>query len=323
MSEGMSVMPKVDILVPLTQPKLTTNAKSVRCKVDLCVNKAVRGGIPGLCRTHGGGKRCEAPLDPLKPIDEGGQKCGQSAKEGGFCIKHGGGKRCIMPNCHKGAKNGDFCISHSHISEDKKLDVMRDMGIRVVEGSGGLTKSVTRVAAELQDQKRAHVRSTKAAQALAQANEMAIRLERERVGAEGADDILIGIRKGSLGGTHRKSPSQDWKGGSAVGPEATRDANTGRRRANSGEYFNEQGGTNKRMKTATNAEGRNGSGHRKRRSAPIMPSGPSLWAVSPQTAPALVPASEPVVKPSGGSSTELNADETAHLLLSLTDSVVR
>ena len=74
---------------PVRSPKLTTNAKSVRCKSELCVNKAVRGGIPGLCRTHGGGKRCEAAKDPLIPVAEGGEKCGQSAKEGGFCIKHG------------------------------------------------------------------------------------------------------------------------------------------------------------------------------------------------------------------------------------------
>lgn len=87
-----------------------------RCRFPDCVNKAVRGGERGYCRTHGGGKRCHY----------GG--CSKSAKEGGFCIAHGGGKRCIHSRCLKGAKAGEFCITHSHLSDDKKAEIIHNAG---------------------------------------------------------------------------------------------------------------------------------------------------------------------------------------------------
>lgn len=93
-----------------------TPSVKYRCRFDGCVNKAVRGGEKGYCRTHGGGKRCHY----------GG--CTKSAKEGGFCIAHGGGKRCIHSRCLKGAKSGDFCITHSHMSDEKKAEIIRNAG---------------------------------------------------------------------------------------------------------------------------------------------------------------------------------------------------
>ena len=279
---------------------------------------------PGSVSNPWRGKRCEAPLDPLRPISEGGEKCGQSAKEGGFCIKHGGGKRCIMPNCHKGAKNGDFCISHSHMSEEKKLSVMRDMGIRVMEGTGGLTKSVTRVAAELQDKKRAHVRTTKAAQALARATEVAIRLERERVGAEGADDILVGIRKGGFGAPHPKvrSPTMKDKTNTGISESKVIGASAGRLEPGSGDNFSEQGGPTKRMKMAESSGGNNSSGHIESHGAQMRLSG-SVVEANPPTVPLFTHTLKSSAESSSSnSSTNLNANETAHLLLSLTDSVV-
>jgi len=62
------------------------------CIVEDCRFKAVRGGIPGYCRTHGGGKRC---------VDHG---CPSAAvSPGDRCKAHGGGLRCLIKHCTKSA----------------------------------------------------------------------------------------------------------------------------------------------------------------------------------------------------------------------------
>jgi hypothetical protein len=87
----------------------------------------VGGGIAGLCKLHGGGKRCsEVGCDKsaqgatTKCITHGGGKrctevgCTKGA-EGGTakCVAHGGGKRCTAVDCTNAARGGTvFCIAH-------------------------------------------------------------------------------------------------------------------------------------------------------------------------------------------------------------------
>ena len=60
------------------------------CAAEFCRYKAVRGGIPGYCRKHGGGKRCAV------------QDCPSAAvSPGDTCKMHGGGVRCMIKTCKK------------------------------------------------------------------------------------------------------------------------------------------------------------------------------------------------------------------------------
>ncbi|KAJ0401383.1 hypothetical protein P43SY_001321 [Pythium insidiosum] len=54
----------------------------------------------GLCKAHGGGKRCKV------------EGCNLSDQGGGHCIRHGGGKRCEMEGCPKSAQSRRFCKAH-------------------------------------------------------------------------------------------------------------------------------------------------------------------------------------------------------------------
>ncbi|KAJ0399159.1 hypothetical protein P43SY_007308 [Pythium insidiosum] len=69
-----------------------------RCSVVDCGKIAVS---KGLCRGHGGGRRCTFP---------GCTKCAQSRSP--FCWAHGGGKRCEAPNCRRSRKTKRFCVDH-------------------------------------------------------------------------------------------------------------------------------------------------------------------------------------------------------------------
>ena len=68
------------------------------CKTPGCEKQAKKGG---LCRSCGGGKRCQTP------------DCPHGAENGyDYCISCGGGKRCQTPDCPHGAASGsDFCSS--------------------------------------------------------------------------------------------------------------------------------------------------------------------------------------------------------------------
>ena len=78
-----------------------------KCNVPGCANPALtsskKTGLPGRCRAHGGGNRCQF---------EGG--CTKSARDTDFCKKHGGGKRCQFEGgCTKSARDAtDFCKKH-------------------------------------------------------------------------------------------------------------------------------------------------------------------------------------------------------------------
>lgn len=59
------------------------------------------GKIGGFCKAHGGGRMCEF---------EGG--CAKQCASRGFCVAHGGGKRCEFEGCLKSAQTKGLCIAH-------------------------------------------------------------------------------------------------------------------------------------------------------------------------------------------------------------------
>lgn len=119
-----------------------------RCSHLGCEKGAVSGGLPGLCISHGGGRRCRAegcPKSAAGPthfcVSHGGGKrcahegctrqpnrggfcanhgtarckfpdCTKVEKGGGYCCKHGGGRRCAFEGCNKHNVGGGFCIAH-------------------------------------------------------------------------------------------------------------------------------------------------------------------------------------------------------------------
>uniref|UniRef100_H3HAY0 USP domain-containing protein n=1 Tax=Phytophthora ramorum TaxID=164328 RepID=H3HAY0_PHYRM len=60
----------------------------------------------GLCKRHGGGKRCTY------------SECTRSDQGGGFCIAHGGGKRCATEGCKNSAQSRGLCKSHGEVTRD-------------------------------------------------------------------------------------------------------------------------------------------------------------------------------------------------------------
>ncbi|TYZ63097.1 hypothetical protein PybrP1_013071 [[Pythium] brassicae (nom. inval.)] len=83
---------------PSLAKALLTGCGAKRCSFDDCVKIAVS---KGLCRGHGGGRRCQFA---------GCSKCAQSRSP--FCWAHGGGKRCEAPNCRRSRKTKHFCVDH-------------------------------------------------------------------------------------------------------------------------------------------------------------------------------------------------------------------
>jgi hypothetical protein len=82
-------------------PRATVKQRAKVCMVGDCTS-LVRS--KGVCRAHGGGKRCQYP-----------EGCGKSAAGRTlFCIAHGGGKRChFFEGCDKSAQGKtSFCKAH-------------------------------------------------------------------------------------------------------------------------------------------------------------------------------------------------------------------
>ena len=79
-------------------PPRRRSACSKRCRVLSC-NK-----IPvsrGLCRGHGGGRRCQH-------VD-----CAKGAQSrSNFCWAHGGGHRCHVKGCMRSRKSKHYCVAH-------------------------------------------------------------------------------------------------------------------------------------------------------------------------------------------------------------------
>lgn len=85
-------------IAPSLARALLTGYGAKRCSVDECGKIAVS---KGLCRGHGGGRRCQSA---------GCNKCAQSRSP--FCWAHGGGKRCEAPGCRRSRKTKRFCVDH-------------------------------------------------------------------------------------------------------------------------------------------------------------------------------------------------------------------
>lgn len=93
------VFPKTTTpIAPSLARALLTGYGAKRCSVDQCGKIAVS---KGLCRGHGGGRRCQFPNCT---------KCAQSRSP--FCWAHGGGKRCEAPGCRRSRKTKRFCVDH-------------------------------------------------------------------------------------------------------------------------------------------------------------------------------------------------------------------
>ncbi|ETM03752.1 hypothetical protein L917_00068 [Phytophthora nicotianae] len=87
-----------DEIAPSLARALLTGCGAKQCSFEGCKKIAVS---KGLCRGHGGGRRCQ---------HTGCTKCAQSRSP--FCWAHGGGKRCEAPNCRRSRKTKRFCVDH-------------------------------------------------------------------------------------------------------------------------------------------------------------------------------------------------------------------
>ncbi|ETV84512.1 hypothetical protein, variant 3 [Aphanomyces astaci] len=85
-----SMREKVGDLFVCTYPECTKGARS-----------------KGLCKRHGGGKRCSV-------FD-----CPRSDQGGGLCIKHGGGRRCGVEGCKNSSQSRGLCKRHGGVREDR------------------------------------------------------------------------------------------------------------------------------------------------------------------------------------------------------------
>lgn len=86
---------------------LSASCQSVqkRCLFPDCSKMSVS---KGLCRGHGGGRRCH--------FAGGCTKSAQSRSM--FCWAHGGGQRCDVENCMRSRKSKHFCVAHMHLETE-------------------------------------------------------------------------------------------------------------------------------------------------------------------------------------------------------------
>ncbi|ETP27407.1 hypothetical protein F441_00081 [Phytophthora nicotianae CJ01A1] len=76
-----------------------------RCLFPDCTKMSVS---KGLCRGHGGGRRCH--------FTGGCTKSAQSRSM--FCWAHGGGQRCDVDACMRSRKSKHYCVAHMHLETD-------------------------------------------------------------------------------------------------------------------------------------------------------------------------------------------------------------
>ncbi|KAL3662338.1 hypothetical protein V7S43_012665 [Phytophthora oleae] len=95
---------------PVEQPTRRSSKRRTRttkhCKVLGCGNISVSRG---LCRGHGGGRRCHY---------SGCSKSAQSRSV--FCWSHGGGHRCEVESCMRSRKSKRFCADHVHLENQQE-----------------------------------------------------------------------------------------------------------------------------------------------------------------------------------------------------------
>ncbi|KAL3662337.1 hypothetical protein V7S43_012664 [Phytophthora oleae] len=79
--------------------KMKKNSRvNKHCERSGCGNISVSRG---LCRSHGGGRRCHFP------------ECTKSAQSRSmFCWGHGGGRRCEVEGCMRSRKSKRYCVDH-------------------------------------------------------------------------------------------------------------------------------------------------------------------------------------------------------------------
>lgn len=74
---------------------------SKRCRVMDCAKMSVSRG---LCRGHGGGRRCQH------------FNCTKGAQSrSDFCWAHGGGHRCEIKGCTRSRKSKSYCVAHLNL----------------------------------------------------------------------------------------------------------------------------------------------------------------------------------------------------------------
>lgn len=95
-----------------------------RCTFETCTRASQKGG---LCISHGGGARCSEP-ECVKAAQSNGrckahggglrcqaEGCDKSSQGSKFCRQHGGGQRCSHEGCEKGTQRDGFCATHGGI----------------------------------------------------------------------------------------------------------------------------------------------------------------------------------------------------------------
>ncbi|RLN98514.1 hypothetical protein BBJ28_00021989 [Nothophytophthora sp. Chile5] len=97
-SASLTASSNEDTIAPSLARALLSGCGAKQCSFEGCKKIAVS---KGLCRGHGGGRRCQ---------HAGCTKCAQSRSP--FCWAHGGGKRCEAPNCRRSRKTKRFCVDH-------------------------------------------------------------------------------------------------------------------------------------------------------------------------------------------------------------------
>ena len=120
------------------------------CQSPNCTLGAVRGGIKGFCKAHGGGRRCITPKCttpaqgsvPYCYAHGGGRRCKykdcksfplNDGVKKGFCRYHGGGMDCPVPGCKSGvqwgtklcAKHRNYVVDSSFSSSSKKKNIIK------------------------------------------------------------------------------------------------------------------------------------------------------------------------------------------------------
>lgn len=93
------------------------------CKVIGCGNISVSRG---LCRRHGGGRRCHYV---------GCSKSAQSRSV--FCWAHGDGHRCEVESCMRSRKSRCFCVDHVYLENDTKHTIQKGINSLKLILNGG------------------------------------------------------------------------------------------------------------------------------------------------------------------------------------------
>jgi hypothetical protein len=100
-SRGRSILEYYTQTMPLSA---ACQSIQKRCSIVGCAKISVSRG---LCRGHGGGRRCHF---------KGG--CTKSAQSRSmFCWAHGGGQRCDVLECMRSRKSKRFCVAHLHLEQ--------------------------------------------------------------------------------------------------------------------------------------------------------------------------------------------------------------